>query len=166
MQIYKIINSVNSKIYVGKNRTSDPNYMGSGVVLKHAIKKYGIENFSKEILEDNIEDLNLLNELEIYWIGKLDSTNPLIGYNITPGGDGNTGKWNGDNLSDDHKKKISNSLKNREISWKEKISDSRKKSEKANSLYKKKEWREKISNSMKGVKKSDKHIENLKKAIS
>jgi group I intron endonuclease len=89
--IYKTINLINGKIYVGKRQCkceiSSDRYLGSGRVLQSAIKKHGIKNFKKEILEickDNAE----LNLKEIYWIEKLDSTNMEIGYNLTKGGTG------------------------------------------------------------------------------
>lgn len=50
--IYKITNKINSKIYIGKHQTKDINdgYMGSGKLLRRAQEKYGIDNFSKDIL--------------------------------------------------------------------------------------------------------------------
>ena len=51
--VYKITNLVNGKIYVGKHQGVDPyadEYFGSGKVIKQALRKYGKENFRKEIL--------------------------------------------------------------------------------------------------------------------
>lgn len=51
--LYQITNLVNNKIYVGVHKTMDMNdgYMGSGTVIHRAIKKHGIGNFQKDILE-------------------------------------------------------------------------------------------------------------------
>jgi len=50
--IYQITNKLNGKIYVGRHSCDcQPcKYMGSGVQIKNAIKKYGIENFEKQVL--------------------------------------------------------------------------------------------------------------------
>lgn len=62
--IYKITNKINHKIYYGQHTTSDldDGYIGSGVAIKSAIKKYGKENFEKKILKfyNNPEELNIV----------------------------------------------------------------------------------------------------------
>lgn len=69
--LYQITNLVNNKIYVGVHKTDNLNdgYMGSGKKLLNAIRKYGIENFKKDILEyfDNEE---LMYDKEISIVNK------------------------------------------------------------------------------------------------
>lgn len=59
--LYRVANKVNGKIYVGVHKTQRPDdgYMGSGKVIRDAIRKHGPENFEKEILEtfDNAADM-------------------------------------------------------------------------------------------------------------
>lgn len=84
MIIYKTTNLVNGKIYIGQDKNNNPNYYGSGKLLKLAMKKYGKENFKKEILEEcNSEDH--LNKREIFWITNCNSVDRKIGYNISDG---------------------------------------------------------------------------------
>lgn len=89
--IYKITNLIDSKIYIGKHSTKniDDNYFGSGVYLKRAIKKHGIDNFKKEILCFCLNEKDL-NKQEIYYIKKFESF--YNGYNLTKGGEGTLGR--------------------------------------------------------------------------
>jgi len=50
--VYKTTNTINNKIYIGLHSTNkvDDNYLGSGWVLKDAIKKYGRDKFTKDVL--------------------------------------------------------------------------------------------------------------------
>lgn len=50
--VYKTTNTVNNKIYVGLHSTNkiEDNYLGSGFILKSALKKYGKDKFSREVL--------------------------------------------------------------------------------------------------------------------
>lgn len=51
--IYKITNNINKKEYIGAHQTTkvDDGYMGSGTLLNKAFKKYGKENFTKEVIQ-------------------------------------------------------------------------------------------------------------------
>lgn len=87
--IYKTINLINGKIYIGKSINNIKSYLGSGKLIKAAIKKYGKDNF-KKIIIDHAESENELNEKEIFWIKFFNSTDKNIGYNIHKGGNGNS----------------------------------------------------------------------------
>jgi hypothetical protein len=82
--VYRTTNKVNGKTYIGKHKTTDPydDYLGSGKLLKRAIEKYGIQNFSKEVLFifDNETDMNS-KEKELVTISE-DT------YNLIEGGQG------------------------------------------------------------------------------
>lgn len=103
--IYLITNKTNGKIYIGKHSTNnlDDGYMGSGKIIKLAIKKEGIKNFTKEILS-YADTLETLNFLERFYIKKYKARNSDIGYNISEGGDGSK-------LSEETKEKISKANK-------------------------------------------------------
>lgn len=97
--IYKITNKINNKSYIGiskniyrrwtdhKVRSKDENNREYNKVLYQAFRKYGIENFSFEILEEE-NDLQKRKEKEQYYIKLYNSYNN--GYNETTGGDSET----------------------------------------------------------------------------
>lgn len=97
--IYQITNNINGKIYIGKHETDnlDDDYFGSGTYLKHAQKKYGLENFTKTILYylQNEEEMNLLEKMVVNesFCERKDT------YNIKIGGDGGFDYINKNNLN-------------------------------------------------------------------
>lgn len=86
--VYKVTNKMNGKFYIGTHKTKnlDDNYMGSGKYLNHAINKYGLKNFEKEILYvfDTPEQM-YAKEIEIVDADFLAEENT---YNLRVGGMG------------------------------------------------------------------------------
>ena len=92
-KIYKVTNKENGKFYIGRTRYKCL-YMrkathkwyakqGSNLPFPNALRKYGVNGFNWEIIEE-CEDTKA-GEREIYWIDKLKPH-----YNATLGGDGGT----------------------------------------------------------------------------
>lgn len=86
--IYKITNTINEKIYVGKSKNPKVRWRQHkshskkrNTKLYYAMRKYGIENFTFEILEECLE--SQVNEKETYYVFLLEPY-----YNMTNGGDG------------------------------------------------------------------------------
>lgn len=106
--VYCTHNKVNGKKYIGSHSANNPKYLGSGIRLKIAIKKYGKENFEREILWEGPEDYK--REMEEYWINYFNAyKNPLF-YNMSEKGVGmptNTYKFP---KSEEIKQKISKSM--------------------------------------------------------
>jgi len=93
--LYKIVNNINDKVYIGKTYTSLEVRLNSHINdrtkkrMKHikfyrALNKHGVDNF-KIILIGKFEE-GILEEKEIEYISKYDSYKN--GYNSTLGGDG------------------------------------------------------------------------------
>lgn len=83
--IYRTTNIINGKYYIGKHQTKNLNdgYMGSGKILKYAIKKYGLENFHREILficKDE-HHMNILEKILVV-------PDVELNYNLCSGGKG------------------------------------------------------------------------------
>ena len=97
MIIYKVTNNINNKIYVGQTintleyrrnqheRSINYNNTRNNAFSK-ALKKYGVDNFTWEII-DSADNLEQLNQKEEYWISKLNCLiDSGLGYNIKRGG--------------------------------------------------------------------------------
>lgn len=88
--VYKTTNLINNKFYIGVHSTNKKHdyYLGSGKHLKISIKKYGKNNFNKEIIEyfNNYEDA-LNKEKEIVtedFIKRKDTYNIICGGGMPP----------------------------------------------------------------------------------
>ena len=152
--IYRITNLINGKTYIGQRKYSKLNddYKGSGKRLWEAYRKYGFENFKKEILVFNISERKHADLLEKTFIAaEREKVGVENCYNISDGGEGGStrkGKccseetrrkmseahkgrptWNkGKHLSEEHKRKMSESHKGYHHSEesKKKMSEARK----------------------------------------
>jgi group I intron endonuclease len=152
MIIYKSTNKITGKIYIGqttKNLEQRINgHIKESKVDKNrpflsSINKYGIDNFVFEII-DSVNNVDELNDKEIYWINFYNSVSPN-GYNVTGGGQG---------------KKM---IKTKELG--KRISEGLKNSEKWQTLLNNDEYlkkrEEKFINSAKGKKFSPEHKEKI-----
>lgn len=105
MIIYLITNKINGKQYVGQTvRTLEERFKEhkrKNGVISRAIKKYGAENFTYELI-DTAESMDELNKKEIEHIQRLGTTEPF-GYNLCYGGNNTMGY----NHREESKKKMS-----------------------------------------------------------
>ena len=88
--IYKITNKINGKCDIGqsidiKRRINDHKHCKTDKPLYRAFKKYGIDNFDFEILEECSQEE--LDQKEIYYINFYNSTTDGNGYNLEHGGE-------------------------------------------------------------------------------
>ncbi|ASJ80240.1 homing endonuclease [Escherichia phage ECD7] len=139
--LYQITNNLNGMVYVGMRTSKKPiekdSYWGSGKRIKRAIKKYGIENFTKTILSthNTLEELALAEKKIVTkeFVEREDT------YNIALGGVNRGSLWDDmdeetknearrkisekassrkrESHSDETKNKMSQSAKNRKRDW-------------------------------------------------
>ena len=106
--VYETVNLINGKKYIGKHSTENLNdsYLGSGVALNRAIKKYGEESFKRSIIkqfETSAEALEYEAQLVTEDLVKSNEY-----YNMRQGGEGGRYKY-----TEADKIKMSNSAKER-----------------------------------------------------
>lgn len=102
MVIYKLTNKINGMVYIGQTHNikrriaahkSDAKGFILGVYKRNsyivrAIAKYGFENFSLEIIQEGFKTQEEMDNAEVYWVSKYNSTDSNFGYNIQKGGHG------------------------------------------------------------------------------
>lgn len=88
MFIYRTTNNLNGKQYIGMCSHNETGiYLGSGTILKKAIRKYGRENFSRETIQE-CDSLSELCESEERWIDIENAVEDPNYYNLSRGGFG------------------------------------------------------------------------------
>ena len=174
MIIYKVVNKINGKCYIGQTIKSlkyrkschlwEVNRNNTNVYFHNAIRKYGKDNFEWKIL-CKCETKDELDEMEFHYIKQYNSFKPN-GYNLTLGGNKGTYGWI---PSKETRRKISKGNKGKIVSEKVKRKLSKLNSGKGNPMYGKKrpeqtgnlnpakrpEVRKKISKANKGRKRPD-----------
>lgn len=185
MYIYKTTNLITGLIYVGLSSLDSTSqaakcYYGSSRHIKNVILKYGVKSIKKEIIEDNITSFRFLCKREIFWIAFYNACNPLIGYNILPGGSDRkhfrhtektkkqiSDKQKGKVFSEKHKQRISNKKKGQKV-WNEGLHHSietKNKISKANKGHNLSiEHKKLLSLKLSGKKHSQQHIDKVAKA--
>lgn len=165
--IYETTNLINGKKYIGKHITDNLNdgYLGSGVYLKRAIKKYGKDNFKKDVLLycESEEDMNNKEN-------EMINNNMISGedyYNLAYGGQGGIIVLRKNHpLYQETCDKISKSKlkKSNEISERVKLLHEQKKV----GMYGKKQsdhQKESVSKALSGKKQTTDHVNNHRKSL-
>jgi len=83
MVIFKVKHKENGKVYVGYSVNNNESFMGTGQYINRAVRDFGRESFTREVLEkfeDGVELSKVMNRLE-HWIREFNADNPSAGYN-------------------------------------------------------------------------------------
>ena len=171
--VYKITNTVNGKAYIGisthepeKRRIKDHLSGHGNRIIANAVKKYGKDAFTYEVLESNVFP-EFLPDLEVAYITNFNTVAPH-GYNLTSGGDHArhseetrrkmSEAHKGRKLSEEHRRKLSEAHKNPSEETRRKMSEG----QKGRKLSE--ETRRKISKANKGKTRSEEHCRKLSEA--
>jgi group I intron endonuclease len=98
--LYRTTNIINNEIYIGVHETKNINdgYLGSGLKLKRAIRKYGKDNFKREILElfPSREEMYAAEKAIVTeeFIKRPDVYNMTVGGNMPPNHRKGKKNWN------------------------------------------------------------------------
>ena len=151
--IYKTTNIINGKYYIGKTSSSRKDYdtyLGSGVALNRAIKKYGRKNFFRETLYTFVSEEKCYEKEKEIVTPELCSLEEC--YNMMGGGlGGRVGNRLGHTTSEETKLKQKKANLEQVSCWKgKKLSEEHKK---------------KLSASKLGIRQSEEHIQKHKEAM-
>lgn len=108
--VYKVINKINGKYYIGSSKLSpneNKSYYGSGKAINDALKKYGKSNFTKVILAETEGEAKTL---ETFILHDINAASDPLSYNMTNNALGSTFH------SNEGRKNISQKLTGRKLS--------------------------------------------------
>ncbi len=118
--VYKVTNTINGKFYIGKRASTvephqDVRYLGSGKLIMQAVKKFGKDSFSKEIIAIlESEEACFAMERELVTEDILKDPDC---YNLCVGGRGRIGPMK--NLSEESRKRMGDSRRGKSLSEKQ-----------------------------------------------
>lgn len=167
--VYEVTNNINGRKYIGKRSCKCPIekdlYFGSGIAIKEALKKYGVENFSKDI----IKTFNTSEEAfkyEEYLISKLDCVNDVKYYNMARGGIGGVGTLDGKTELEKWEiyNRMKNTLKGKMAGENNPMYGKRGKDNPKYGIPLTEQQKESISKSLKGKPFTEAHKENIRKS--
>lgn len=145
--IYRLTNKVNGKVYIGvtnnlKKRMREHSYALNDYLISKAIRKYGWESFTCEVIDQTNIEREAYEVLEPRHIAEHHSNDPSIGYNLTEGGQGMTGYV----FSEETRRK----MREAKIGKKQDSESIRKRAESLKGRTVSKDTRRKISEKLKG----------------
>ena len=167
--VYEVTNNINGRKYIGKRSCNCPiekdMYFGSGIAIKEALKKYGVKNFSKDIIKVFNTSKEAF-EYEEYLIDKLDCVNDIKYYNVAKGGIGGVGTLEGKTELEKWEiyNRMRDALKGKMAGENNPMYGRRGKDNPNYKRYVPIETREKISEALKGKPFTEEHKENIRKS--
>jgi len=120
--VYKTTNLLNNKMYIGKSSGEfKPNYLGSGILIKRALNKYGKNKFKLEVIV-YVEDKQKLDELEKQYIKEYrEKFGKESLYNVADGGEGGATRFGPHSEETKNKIHLSNLGKKRSLEFKQRM---------------------------------------------
>lgn len=175
--IYRAINTVNNKIYIGftahwpqriNRHNYDRRYENNNKAFYNAVEKYGWDVFEWEAIYQSRDYEHTLKVMEPYFINEYRSWvgfNDCNGYNTTLGGEGTKGWKRSSELIESHRQQIKGRKQSPEHVEKRRqamIGKQKPTIQGENNPAKRPEVREKIRKSMSGKSKSDAHKQSMR----
>ena len=167
--VYEVTNNINGRKYIGKRSCKCPIekdlYFGSGIAIKEALKKYGVDNFTKEIIK-TFDTSKEAFEYEEYLISKFDCVTDIKYYNMAKGGIGGIGTLEGKTELEKWEiyNRMRNTLKGKMAGKNNPMYGRRGKDNPKYGIPLTEQQKENVRNALKGKPFTEEHKENIRKS--